>query len=290
MNNEVETYELRASDQSVANFGISKMEDIYEKHQGKVHAPHRHNYYTVLVVDKAEGEHIIDFSSFPFEARQLFFVAPGQVHQVYEKGKPKGYALTFSTAFLVQNGIPLQFIEELHLFENYGYSPPLVLPEEQFEVCSDYAEKIFELHQGDHPLKIQSIGAYLKLLLIESYAYCDLKPDERAKQSKSNSVLRSFKEKVEASYAQEHTTGFYADSLHITSDHLNRTVKSLLGKTVKEYIQARITVEAKRLLYFTDLSIKEVGYKLGFNEPANFSAFFKKCTRKSPQEFKKSIA
>ncbi|MEN8958192.1 MAG: helix-turn-helix domain-containing protein [Flavobacteriales bacterium] len=61
-----------------------------------------------------------------------------------------------------------------------------------------------------------------------------------------------------------------------------------MGKTAKDYIQARIITEAKRLLYFTNLSNKEIGYELGFNEPANFSAFFKKNTEVSPSKFKKT--
>jgi AraC-like DNA-binding protein len=58
------------------------------------------------------------------------------------------------------------------------------------------------------------------------------------------------------------------------------------GKTAKEHIQARIALEAKRLLHFSDLSVKEIGFQLGFPEPANFSAFFKKCTGSSPSNFK----
>ena len=64
-------------------------------------------------------------------------------------------------------------------------------------------------------------------------------------------------------------------------------MKSKIGKTAKDYIQARIITEAKRLLYFTGISNKEIGYELGFNEPANFSAFFKKNTQLLPSNFKK---
>jgi AraC-like DNA-binding protein len=63
-------------------------------------------------------------------------------------------------------------------------------------------------------------------------------------------------------------------------------VKSKLGKTTKEYIQSRILTEAKRLLYFSPLTTKEIAYELGFNEAANFSAFFKKQTSISPTVFK----
>ncbi len=62
--------------------------------------------------------------------------------------------------------------------------------------------------------------------------------------------------------------------------------RNSIGKTSKELIQSRISIEAKRMLYFSDLSIKEIGYELGFSEPANFSAFFKNCTGMSPSTFR----
>ena len=92
---------------------------------------------------------------------------------------------------------------------------------------------------------------------------------------------------VNESYKSEHSISYYADQLHITPDQLNRIIKSTIGKTSKEYIQSRLITEAKRLLYFSNLSNKEIAFELGFNEPANFSAFFKKCSGFSPLNFKK---
>ncbi len=103
-----------------------------------------------------------------------------------------------------------------------------------------------------------------------------------------DNLIRSFRKAVEQDYKKEHSTTYYANSLYISPDHLNRTFKAKTGKTAKEYIQSRIITEAKRLLYFADLTNKEIAYELGFNEPANFSAFFKKHTQLSPSHFKKN--
>lgn len=136
-------------------------------------------------------------------------------------------------------------------------------------------------------MKNLSIGAYLKLLLIECNNICSINPIETDIDSSGDNLIRKFKVLVDTHFRKEHSTSYYANELHITSDHLNRTVKSKIGKTAKEYIQSRIITEAKRLLYFTALNSKEIGYELGFNEPANFSAFFKKHTQLSPSNFKK---
>jgi AraC-like DNA-binding protein len=63
----------------------------------------------------------------------------------------------------------------------------------------------------------------------------------------------------------------------------------MVGKTAKEYIQSCILLSSKRMLYFSDLSAKEIGYEMGFSEPANFSAFFKKHTGTAPSHYRESV-
>lgn len=61
------------------------MAEIYAKHGGKTDEPHRHAFYTMLVIEKAKGEHNIDFKTYPLKGHEVFFISPGQVHQVIEK-------------------------------------------------------------------------------------------------------------------------------------------------------------------------------------------------------------
>lgn len=283
----VKTYQKVNAAKKNLSFGISKMEDIYTKRDGKVDEPHRHDYYTVLIIKNAKGEHKIDFNTYELENCQVFFVAPGQVHQVIETEKSVGYSLVFSNQFLIESSISLSFIDNLNLFQNYGQSPPLMPSQKQFEAIEKFAQEMYELFQKDSSMKFLSIGAYLKLLLIECNAICSIHPFESEVESAGDNLIRSFKKTVDRHYKSEHSTSFYANELNITPDHLNRTIKAKIGKTAKEYIQARIITEAKRLLYFTDVTNKEVGYELGFSEPANFSAFFKKKTDMSPSQFRK---
>ena len=85
--NTVKTYNKVNSEKDTVSFGISKMEDIYTTRNGKVDEPHRHNYYTVLIIKQAKGLYKIDFNSYELSDQQIFFVAPGQVHQVIETKK-----------------------------------------------------------------------------------------------------------------------------------------------------------------------------------------------------------
>lgn len=284
----VKIYQNVNAEEEHMSFRISKMEDIYTIRDGEVDVPHRHNYYTVLIVNKAKGLHKIDFNAYELSSKQVFFVAPGQVHQVIEEEKSYGFAMTFSTQFLTENSIPLSFIDSLNLFQNYGQSPPLTPSEEQFEAIELFADQIFDLFHSDSTMKFLSIGAFLKLLLIECNNICSINPIESEVDTTGDNLIRAFKTEVDKHYKKEHSTTFYANQLHISPDHLNRVVRARIGKTAKDYIQSRIITEAKRLLYFTDLLNKEIAFELGFNEPANFSAFFKNQTQLSPTSFKKN--
>ena len=283
----VKTYEQVDAKKESASFSISKMQATFLKRKGKVDEPHRHNFYSVLVVKNATGQHKVDFNSYPLSNHQVHFVAPGQVHQVIEEVQSDGYVLTFSTQFLIENAIAISFVEHLNLFQNYGETPPLEPNEEQFDIILNFVHTIFDLFESNRNMKELSIGAYLKLFLIECNRICAINPVVSDADISGESIIRSFKNSVNQQYKKEHSASFYAQLLHITPDHLNRIIKAKIGKTAKEYIQSKITIEAKRLLYFSELSNKEIGYELGFNEPANFSAFFKKQTKLSPSYFKK---
>lgn len=285
--NSLKTYQKVNKKEHNIHFGISKMEDIYTKRDGKKDAPHRHNYYTILVIKKAKGVHKIDFNTYDLGEEQVFFVAPGQIHQVSEEEKSIGFSIVFSNQFLIENNISASFIENLNLFQNYGQSPPLTPGKGQFEAIMNFANEIYKLYIGDANMKFLSIGAFLKLLLIQCNNICTLHPVDSDGNIPTGKIIKDFKKEVDLYYKQEHSTSFYADKLHISPDHLNRKIKDQIGKTAKEYIQTKIVTEAKRLLYFTDLTNKEIAYELGFNEPGNFSAFFKKNTKYSPSQFKK---
>ena len=99
-------------------------------------------------------------------------------------------------------------------------------------------------------------------------------------------ILRDFKHLVDARYHQWHKVNDYAAEVHLSPKYLSQTVKQFTGKSAKEFIQDRLVLEAKRLLLHTDLSVKEVAYKIGFEEPLHFSAFFKKKAGVSPSSFR----
>lgn len=282
----IKTYERLGEDLEIS-FACKRMEEIDQERQGLADEPHRHNFYTVIFALEGEGEHHIDFHAYDFTTPCVFFVSPGQVHQVLTKKPPKGFALLFTQDFLLKNDIRPSFISDLNLFRNYGESPPLVLPQHQATTLAYLAEYLSKEYAYEAKANLEKLGALLKLFLIECSETCQLPLQEEAHSQGADGLISRFRTLVEKSYQSEHKVAFYADQLHITPGHLNKSVKALTGNSAKEFVQKRITTEAKRLALFSKYSSKQIAFELGFEDPAHFSAFFKNCTGQALGQFRK---
>lgn len=270
------------------DFHLGDMGRIYKEADGQPDRPHRHDYYTVLLVEQAEGSHIVDYQAYTFRQKEVHFVSPGQIHQVVATTQPVGHFFTFSRTFLVENNIPESFISNINLFKAFGESPPLPLDDATFDRLAKIIEEMKACLSPDLTYRNRALGALLQLFLI----YCNNSASLDSQQLDENNanvcILRDFKKLVETRYPQWHKVNDYAAEIHITPKHLSQTIKNYTGKSAKELIQDRLTLEAKRLLLHTDLSIKEIAYKIGFEEPLHFSGFFKKQVQVSPTKFRET--
>jgi AraC-like DNA-binding protein len=98
----------------------------------------------------------------------------------------------------------------------------------------------------------------------------------KTKESRGTFLTNSFTQLLKQHYKTWKQPARYATELSISVAHLNDTVKGITGTSVSAHIQQYSVLEAKRLLYFTDLSVKEIGYALGYDEPVYFGKLFKK--------------
>jgi AraC family transcriptional activator of pobA len=95
-----------------------------------------------------------------------------------------------------------------------------------------------------------------------------------------------FKKLINTNYLNHLSVSDYASSLNITPNHLNALCKKYEGRTAIQLIQERLLLESKRLLYATDMNIKEISYHLRFEDVPYFNRFFKKLTELTPIQYR----
>lgn len=289
MHSQIQTYHWPDQLALQQGFVLKRMEDVYQASHGIPDKPHRHDYFTVIFVKEAKGKHLLDFEEYLLRPNSLYFIFPGQVHQLIADQEPVGWVMNFTRDFLLSQGIPCKIIDDIFLYNDFGKSPPLIPDSavvsklEQLMDMMETSIKNYLHYSGD------AVGALLRLFLIQSINLCQLNKEDNTQLVDSvNSIARAFRQQLDQNYHHMHQVKDYAQLLAVSADYLNKSIKTITGKSPKQHIQDKIITEAKRLLLFTDLSAKEIAFNLGFGEAAHFSNFFTKHSSLSPAAFRVS--
>lgn len=251
--------------------------------------PHRHDFYTVYWIKKGQLINTIDTVTHAVKKNTLFFLAPGQVHTMEFSEKVEGYMIAFQDAFmcLKDQAASLMGINS-SLFFNNQFSSVITLTSEQekdFEMVVHMMMKEVNEQATDYETAFHGLLRYFLVLASRIKGSSMLAaPEQHA--THNSSLFLQFKNLIEEKYTTLKNVSDYAGILHIKPVLLNEISKQLSGITAGEHIRNRVILEAQRYLYNTDLSAKEIAYKLGFDDPHYFSRFFKKYTNQTPSEFK----
>jgi AraC family transcriptional activator of pobA len=246
--------------------------------------PHRHTFFELLFFENGHGLHEIDFNLYEVENNAVHFVSPGQIHKLTLK-KTKGYVLCFTEDFISLKSKE-SFVENFPFFDSSG-APTLKLNKELGdEINSLIVSVARELRSGnaDSPDLYRS---YLNIILLKlkSFFLHSREKSKQLSQNKKQKVIR-FKKLINELYLQHQPVSHYAELLSITPNHLNALCKKHEGKTAMQLIQERLLLESKRLLYATEMSIKEISFYLGFEDVPYFNRFFKKQTGLTPIQYR----
>lgn len=233
--------------------------------------PHRHDFYSIVWFTNSLGINVIDFEEYEIKTDRLFFMQPKQVHNWSYSKESKGYILVFAKHFIKE--LPLELMD-IAFFD---------LKPKNIELLKPLFENLIEESQLDDDLGEKSITSGINYLFLHlTRMASDL---EYSKKTKSTALLE-FSKLITESISKNLTVKDYADQLHLTVEKLNELCKSGYGGNPKNIILEKKITEGKRLLYFTDLSIKEIAFQLGFEDSSYFSRIFKLKTNLSPSDFK----
>lgn len=248
---------------------------------------HKHSFYEILWVDEGKSRQTIDFQSYDLQKKSLFFISPGQVHEFESWQELKGGTIMFTEDFFLHNQQNKDKLFELSFLDNTYFNPSLLLPCQDYGIFRNYIE-LLTAEKKREAINKEIIQSLLHILLLQVQRSIDTTAPVPIKR---NIVLfKQFRNLLEMGFTHGYGPGYYADGLHITQHHLNRIVRDITGKSTTDVIKSRATLEAKRLLAFSDLAVAEIAARLNYFDASYFSKIFKSQTGKTPVEFKSGMS
>lgn len=257
----------------------------------QVDIPHTHNYYLIMYITAGSGKHFIDFKEYSINKNALYLISPGQVHSMQRSGDTDGFDIIFEEHFFCSGVTKNEIILPPPFFRNGLTSPYIGLDNLNNNFVFALIRRIGYEFKNEIPGKWEIIRSILNILIhrieVLSLPLSSLNP---SKYKRAFKVLNDFRLLVEKHFLTEKSIAFYADKLAITPNHLSETIREVTGETPVTTIRKRTLLKSKSLLLESEDSIKEIGYKLGFESVSYFIKLFKEETGYTPSQFREKAA
>lgn len=256
----------------------------FEDHQG-MKIPRRIMKYVLLYCTEGVARVVADEKELELYAGTVVSVTSGQVHYLKNLENARGFILEFTLDFFCKNDSDIELIFENGLFCHFAMNE--VIPIENKEIFEEHLQGIQkELLERPYQHLI-SVHSRIELLLV---AINRSKINRGHEIWKPDALFLRFLELVRSDFEHTCPIGRYAELLGTTESRLNELSKVHTGKTAQNVIYGLVASEAKRLLTYEKLLVKDVAFHLGFADPYYFSNFFKKHTGQSPKSYQSSNA
>ncbi|MBB6272560.1 AraC-like DNA-binding protein [Pedobacter cryoconitis] len=255
--------------------------------QSDLLVPHRKDHYLFVFIRTAGGgRQWIDMTPYILKDNTIYFTGPNQVivKEEFKQLWSTGIAFTGEFLSLQENAS----LNKLPLIQNPQNAYELLLTDADILFVEEMLQKICIESKEPGEWQQRMLTAYLTVLLtylsrlyIEQFKENDNPADQL--------LLKKFQQKINEHFQQLHEVGDYASMLYISAKHLSEVVKSQSGKPAIKHIHDRLIMEARRLLFHTDHSLKEIAFNLGFSDASYFNRFFKRETGIAPAGYRTKI-
>jgi len=246
---------------------------------------HKITFYAILFFTGGEGSHFIDFEEYSFKKGSILFISKEQVHAFSSHSDYKGYMILFTSEFLLKSLSAPEMMIFKSIFNYQLYKPLVQVNERDYNEFIGLINDIYsDYHRNNDKIQENILRNYLKILLLKSERYKS--NTAQIIESKYYHEHIQFQELLKANIKQERQVQYYADKLLISTKKLNMITQDILGVSAKSFISEMLMLDIKRELMNLSISIKEIAFEYGFDEPTNFVKFFKKHTGISPSGFR----
>ncbi len=269
--------------QFTGNFSIRRIEELLDG-AAMVQQLHRHDYYHVLIIENGFGKHEIDFINYDIAPYSLFFMRPGQVHQLTLEPGSNGYLIQFDHQTFAAEPSKIKQILRTASSRNFCRVSP-----EIFQKLKLILEIISTEYKNRENSWHDAILSAMRIFLIEIIRSRQSVDITKSPISYQHEKLEALFELLECNILKTRQVSDYAEMLNASMYQLNSITKTTLNKTPSDLINAHIILEAKRQLLATTNQVIQIAYSLGYEDASYFIRFFKKHTGMSPEAFRKNL-
>lgn len=258
------------------------------KISNKITLKNEDNYYSVCLLQSDIHTIKIDDTTYNNVSNSMFFLLPRNHWKITKKNTSttSGYVLYLPKQVLDNPLLSKLHINEVRLFANDAIAKINLAPGIEKRALN-ILEMIDELLGSHLKHKEDAIISLLNTFFVYCDGQCNIKSNISENNSKKNIVFK-YKKLVNEYFHKYHDVEDYAKLLNVTSKYLNECVKETLDTNAKSLITEQRIMRARHELKFSDKTIKEIGYELGFSSPDYFSYFYKQHTGVTPSKLRKS--
>jgi len=244
-----------------------------------VQTPHRDDHYMFIIQTEGTFHWELDFTNIILSGSSAYYIAPGQVHRYIGQDNCTGW-FVFMDPLLISEKYTKILNTWLNINQGVTITPENLIFSiiRVFESLIKQKKEFFQ-NQLEYSLADTVLGLFTGALVQQHGA-------EKLVGGQKYQTVYHFKHLLQSRYKEFKQAKDYAAFLNITPLYLNEIVKQITGFTVSYWIQQTIVLEAKRLLYYSKLDIKQVAFELGYEDHTYFSRFFKKNTGITATDFR----
>lgn len=241
--------------------------------------PERHDRHSFFLLESGHVKMEIDFRIYEISSPSVIYMHPDQVHRIMGFNEVTVWAWALNDENLS--------MAYLKMLDDMTPAVPLELNKEQYELLSESALMAVKLsHRKKDPLYHSLFRNQMNVLV--GLVIADLSDQCKATDqlTRAESVTKAFRAMLSANYMSLKRPAEYAEKLNLSISYLNECVKNTTGQPVSRHIQDRVILEARRLLFHSNQSLKEISAALGYEDYPYFSRLFTKVTGISPANFR----
>ena len=247
--------------------------------RSRTYEAHFHEFEELIIVTGGSLEHFIDFKKENLEAPVACYVSMGKMHKLVPAQNLEGWVINYKTAFIPDS--------KLSFYSNFSTSSNIPLSGGN---CTSRFISLCQILDGEYSQELIDYTTISYLLSgLVSMIDAERKRNSPAENTVKNSqviTFNNFLKILEANFHRNEGVSFYANKLNMSERNLNIVCQNNFRKSVSEIIETRKLIEAKRMLLYSDKTVSEIGYELGYNEKSYFTRVFHAKMDVTPSRFR----